>query len=122
MLSREEERQRWIKSRGVTPDHKKRDRAKRPAADQDFVIRKHLSYLKDPLKLADFVRTTLRSNDFETALEVTRAASKSMQCTVSWNHLVDYQLEQKKINAAIKTYNEVCKPIIILTLERQSHC
>jgi hypothetical protein len=100
-LSRQEERQQWLQSRGATPDHK------RQLPVDDFVVRKHLAYLKDPLKLADFVRSTLRSNDFDTALEVVRAASKKMLCTVSWNHLVDYQMQQKKMNAAIKTYNEV---------------
>ena len=28
--------------------------------------------------------------------------------TCSWNHLVNFQVSQGKLNAAIKTYNEVC--------------
>jgi hypothetical protein len=101
-ISVEEGRTQWLKSRGITPSHKRK-----APTDEDFVIRKHLAYLKDPLKLAEFTRSTLRSNDYETALQVVRAASKNMQCIVSWNHLVDYQLEQKKMNGAMKIYNEV---------------
>jgi hypothetical protein len=66
-----------------------------------------LRYLKDPLKLADHVRKTLLRDDFETAQKVVRAASRDVQCVVSWNHLVDWQLSKGFMNAAIKTYNEV---------------
>lgn len=101
-LGRTKDKREWIASRGIRPPDKLRT-----CPDNDFVVRKHLEYVKDPLKLAEFTRTTLRSGDFDTAQDVVRAASKSMQCTVSWNHLIDYQLEQHKMNAAIKTYNEV---------------
>lgn len=67
-----------------------------------------LRYLKnDPVKLADFVRDTLRDGDFDTALAAVREASKSTPCVVSWNHIVDYQLSQGMMRAAIKTFNEV---------------
>lgn len=59
------------------------------------------------MKLADFVRKSLRSDDFDTTLEVVRSASKTLQCVVSWNHLIDYTLSKGKMNAAIKIYNEV---------------
>ena len=78
----------------------------KPPADK--ITDQHLVYLKDPLKLADFIRKTLRDGDFETAQKIVRAASKDVQCIVSWNHLVDWQVTQGKLNAAIKTYNEVC--------------
>lgn len=64
--------------------------------------------MKDPLQLADFVRKTLRKDDFENAETLVRVASKDVQCTVSWNHLIDWQLSKGRMNAAIKTYNEVC--------------
>jgi pentatricopeptide repeat protein len=38
-----------------------------------------------------------------------RAASKTIKCTVSWNHLIDWQLSKGKINGAIRIYNEVCR-------------
>jgi len=96
------DRQKWLDSRGTRPADKP---AKVP--DSKFVVRKHLQYLKDPVKLADFVRDSLRKDEYETTLEVVRSASKSIQCTVSWNHLIDYTLTKGRMNAAIKIYNEV---------------
>lgn len=64
-------------------------------------------FLKDPLKLANDVRDTLRKDRFEEAQEVVRTASKDLQCVVSWNHLIDWQMSQGKVNGAVKTYNEV---------------
>lgn len=96
-------RKQWLESRGVRPVRKSQ-----PEKKPDFVIEKHLSYLKDPLKLAEFVRKCLRDDDFESAEAIVRAASKDILCTVSWNHLIDWQLGKGKMNAAIRTYNEVC--------------
>jgi len=73
-------------------------------------MRRTLKLLKDPLKLAEHVRKCLKDDDFDTTLATVRAASKNVQCTVSWNHLIDWQLSRGKMNAAIKTYNEVLKP------------
>lgn len=98
-----ETRQQWFDSRGVRP-------ANKPAKVdeyQDYVVRKHLKYLKDPLKLAEHVRKCLREGDIETTLATVRAASKSMRCTVSWNHLIDWYLAHGRMKAAIRTYNEV---------------
>lgn len=105
LAARPNRREEWLASRGVRPANNSSSNAK---LDEDFVVRKHLTYLQDPLKLAEFVRRTLRDDDFETAEKVVRAASKNIQCTVSWNHLVDWQLSKGRMNAAIKTYNEVC--------------
>jgi hypothetical protein len=95
-------RQKWIESRGIRPASKK----KTPFST-DKELSQQLRYLKDPLKLADYVRKTLQRDDFETAQKVVRAASSDIQCVVSWNHLVDWQLSKGSMNAAIKTYNEV---------------
>jgi hypothetical protein len=104
-----EDRQKWLESRGIRPLHKKKP------TDEAFVVRKHLSYLKDPLKLADFIRSSLRDNgDFETAHKLVQAASKDIQCTVSWNHLIDYQLSKGKMNFAIKICNEVTCSISVI--------
>lgn len=97
--SRTKQRQEWFNSRGVTPVAKKR---LEPAN-----IRKHLRFLRDPVKLADDVRRMLREDDFETALEVVKAASRDMQCIVSWNHIIDWQVSKHKLTAALKTYNDV---------------
>lgn len=96
-------RQQWLESRGIRPAHK----PVKGTADTDYVVRKHLTYLKDPLKLADFVLRALRNDEFENTIMVVRAASKNIQCIVSWNHLIDWQLSKGRMNAAIKLYNEV---------------
>jgi hypothetical protein len=73
----------------------------------ESVLEKHPAYGNDPLKLAEFVRKALRGDDFDTAAAVVRAASKQIQCTVSWNHLIDWEMTKGKMNAALKIYNEV---------------
>jgi hypothetical protein len=100
------QRQAWLKSRGVRPVDK-------PAQPEPakYVIRKHLEYLQDPLKLADFVQRSLAAADgpadYEMTLQVVRTASKSIQCIVSLNYLIDHLLNHKKLKAAILIYNEV---------------
>ncbi|PQE13816.1 pentatricopeptide repeat protein [Rutstroemia sp. NJR-2017a BBW] len=100
------ERQQWLKSRGVTPADKKPAKFD-PREDANFF--KKLKQLQDPLNLAQFVRSKLKNDDFDTALLYVRAASKKIQCVVSWNHLVEWQLSKGKMNAALKTYNEMKK-------------
>lgn len=70
---------------------------------------KELVYLKDPLKLADQVRTILTKHDFDKALAMTRLASKEMQCTVAFNHIIDYLMSRGATKAALKVYNEMKK-------------
>ncbi len=70
-------------------------------------IRKELVYLLDPLKLADHVANLAREKRFDEAQALVREASRSFPCTVSWNHLINLQLIEGKVNGAIKTYNEV---------------
>lgn len=67
----------------------------------------HLKYLRDPIKLAEFVRETLRNNDYDLAQKVVNEASSSIACVVSWNHLIEWQLSKGRMNAAIKCYNDV---------------
>lgn len=98
-----EEKEQLPRSKGVIPH----DINGKPFSKDEFLVRKHLQYLKDPLKLADFVRDKLRSGEFNEAQTIVRAASRDVQCTVSWNHLIDYLLSQGRMNTAIKTYHEV---------------
>lgn len=102
---RRSRRQEWLESRGVRPAHK----AVQKGVQTDYAVLKALKFLKDPLKLAEHVRISLKAGDFDTTLAIVRAASKDVQCTVAWNHLIDWQLSQGKMNAAIKTYNEMKK-------------
>jgi hypothetical protein len=89
------------------PSSKTTGKVLRPGA-----IRKELTYLGDPLKLADHVFHLVRQNRFDEAELLVQTASKSFPCTVSWNHLMDWQLSQGKVNVAIKTYNEVCNSVL----------
>lgn len=59
------------------------------------------------MKLGDYVRNTLREGDDKKALELVRAASRTVDCTVSWNHLLDYGLSKGMVNNTFKLYNEV---------------
>lgn len=79
----------------------------------DFKKKKHLDrellYLQDPLKLAENTIELLRNDDNEKALDLVRLASKKMPCTVSWNHLVDYEMSTGRVKDAVKIYNEVIR-------------
>jgi len=103
-LSATNTRQQWIESRGTRPAGKERSRE---SSDLDPQTARELRHLKDPLKLADYVRKKLQGDNFEIAQKVVRAASKDVQCVVSWNHLISWQLSKGALNAALKTYNEV---------------
>jgi hypothetical protein len=67
-----------------------------------------LTYLKDPLKIADRIYDLLKKDDLSTAMELVRRSSIDNQCIVSWNHIIDYELKNGHVNSAIKIYNEVC--------------
>jgi len=97
-------RQEWLESRGVRPTWKERSRE---SSDLDPQTAHDLRHLKDPLKLADYVRKKLQGGNFDVAQKIVRAASKDFQCVVSWNHLISWQLSNGSLNAALKTYNEV---------------
>jgi pentatricopeptide repeat protein len=67
-----------------------------------------LRHLQDPLELATFVRNELGKDRVEEMLQLTRMASHSMQCVVSWNHIIDHYLAKERVNDALKVYNDVC--------------
>ena len=73
-------------------------------------LEEELRWLKDPLKLGANVVALLRQDEFQKALELVRLASKDIQCTVSWNHLVDYEMSKGRVTNASKIYNEVYTP------------
>lgn len=72
-------------------------------------LRAELRYLKDPLKLAEHVHYTLRCDKPVKALDLCRVASRSMECIVSWNHVIDWNMKRNKIPEALKIYNEMKK-------------
>lgn len=114
-------RQEWLDSRGQRP--KERPSAK-PVFKRttDAAMRKNLLYLQDSVKLATTVAHYLRDDRYEQALELVQAASRNRLVTVSWNHLIDWQLQKGRTKSAMRTYNDVSLPCPLpreaLTLQR----
>jgi len=69
--------------------------------------KRELRHLQDPLELATFVRQELGKGRLEEMLQLVRMASHSMQCIVSWNHVIDHLLAKERVNDALKVYNDV---------------
>lgn len=70
-------------------------------------LAQEMRYLGDPLKLADNTVNLLKKGQDEKAAEIVRLASKGMSCTVSWNHMIDYEMSKGRITRAMATYNDV---------------
>lgn len=68
-----------------------------------------LRYLKDPFKLSEHVKYTLKCDKPDKALDLCRLASKTMSCVVSWNAVIDWHMRNTKVNEAFKIYNEMKK-------------
>lgn len=82
-----------------------------------------MRWLKDPVRLADRTVNLLREGNAEKALEIVRLASKDVKCTVSWNHLIDYEMSKQRVSGAVKLYNEVSSPpSIILPVLKPDAC
>ncbi|KAK0623622.1 hypothetical protein B0T14DRAFT_602167 [Immersiella caudata] len=78
----------------------------------EFAVKKHLQYLsKDPFKIQEHVLRILEKGNFEEALLLVRKASRDTKITVSWNHLIDYEMKNQRLHAAIKLYNEMKKRV-----------
>ncbi|GAB7339136.1 hypothetical protein MBLNU457_5807t1 [Dothideomycetes sp. NU457] len=106
--ARFERRQKVVHERGPPPNFiPKLD--KEISDNEKRYLKRELVYLQDPLKLAGQVRTTLAKHEFDKALAMTRMASKEMQCTVAWNHIIDYLMSRGATKAALKVYNEMKK-------------
>jgi pentatricopeptide repeat protein len=91
-----------------TPNLAKLGRRDPQISDSDWNRRKmELRHLQDPLELATFVRNELGKGKVEEMLQLVRMASHSMQCVVSWNHIIDHYLAKERVNEALKVYNDV---------------
>ncbi len=64
------------------------------------------------MKLANHTVKLLQGDDFEKALEIVRLASKNVECTVSWNHLIDYDMSKARVTNAVKLYNEASSYLV----------
>lgn len=74
----------------------------------DAHLQTELKYLNDPFKLAQHILYVLQTGNEQKALALVRLSSRNLANTVSWNHVVDWQMKQGKTSVAIDTYNEVC--------------
>lgn len=83
-------------------------------------IKRHLSLTPDPYHIAQSVAGMLERNRFDEALMMARMASRNNKVEVSWNHLIDYQLKNHRLHAAVKLYNEV--RICLLACSRYTVC
>ncbi|KAI4655607.1 hypothetical protein J4E93_000321 [Alternaria ventricosa] len=93
-----------------TPNLARLGRRDPSMSDSDWNRRKReLRHLQDPLELATFVRNELKKDRVEEMLQLVRMASHSMQCIVSWNHIIDHYLAKERVNDAIKVYNDMKK-------------
>lgn len=91
-----------------TPNLAKLGRRDPRISDSDWNRRKReLRHLQDPLDLAAFVKQELAKGKVEEMLQLVRMASNSMQCIVSWNHIIDHYLAKERVNDALKVYNDV---------------
>ncbi|GAB7363136.1 hypothetical protein MBLNU230_g3424t1 [Neophaeotheca triangularis] len=84
-------------------------REKGIAIQNEKDLKLELRYLKDPMKLADHVHYTLRCEKPDKAVDLCRVASRSMECIVSWNHVIDWNMKRNRIPEALKIYNEMKK-------------
>jgi hypothetical protein len=92
-----------------TPNLAKLGRRDPRMSESDWNRRKReLRHLQDPLDLAAFVKQELAKGRIEEMLQLVRMASHSMQCIVSWNHIIDHYLTKERVNDALKVYNDVC--------------
>ncbi|OCL09395.1 hypothetical protein AOQ84DRAFT_22892, partial [Glonium stellatum] len=102
----------FLKRRSTIQDQEKPTFERRdPNIDPDtYALRlRELKYLQDPVRLADFVRDKLKRGQQKETLDLVRLASKEMECTVAWNHLIDDRLAKEQISIAMKLYNEMKK-------------
>jgi pentatricopeptide repeat protein len=77
--------------------------------ERDWNNRKReLRHLQDPLELATFVKRELKKGKEAEMWQLVRMASHSMQCIVSWNHIIDHYLAKERVSDALKVYNDVC--------------
>ena len=70
-------------------------------------LEQELRWLKDPLKLADHTVSLLRQDDIPKAVALVKLASKNIECIVSWNHLMDYEMSKGRVKSAVALYNDV---------------
>ena len=92
-------------------DVNKVDWKAKQARKVDWSVQQHLKHAQDPFKIAQIVENVLSKGRYDEALALARKASADRQCVVSWNHLINHQMETQRLHGAIKLFNEVCRPV-----------
>ncbi|KAK6866176.1 Pentatricopeptide repeat protein [Apiospora arundinis] len=75
----------------------------------EWAVNKHMDYIKDPFHIAQAVQGHLDKDRYEEAKLMTVKASKGKNVTVSWNHLIEYQMRHQRLHGAINLFNEMKK-------------
>lgn len=81
--------------------------AEAKAEREEKDLRIELRWLGDPLKLSEHIEKLLRQQNWDKALALVRLSDRGAAQTVSWNHLLNYQMKTGQMKGAIKLYNEV---------------
>lgn len=76
-----------------------------------------LRWLKDMRKFGDHTLNLLQKDDFRKAYELVKLASKKYDCTISWNHLINYEMGKGRVANAVNLFNDVCN-----STERRENC
>lgn len=99
---------RVVKKLGVADQTSESDKALiKPANINEKQLQHTLKFLVDPTKLQEHTQRLLQKGDVPQAYAILQYASKSRDCVVSWNALVNWCLNEGRLNAALKIYNEV---------------
>ncbi|KAJ0163220.1 Pentatricopeptide repeat-containing protein 2, mitochondrial [Colletotrichum tanaceti] len=75
----------------------------------EWAVDQHLKHMDDPFNIAQHVEATLKKGRFDEALLLVQRSSKDKQVAVAWNHLIEYKVRDKSVNAAIKLFNDMKK-------------
>ncbi|KAK4242476.1 hypothetical protein C8A03DRAFT_29408 [Achaetomium macrosporum] len=97
----------WYEQKGIAEN----DSSGKQKYEQklEATVRKQLQHFTDPFHIAQYVATALQKGRFDEALLMARRASRNKKVEVTWNHLIDYQMKNRRLHAAVKLYNEMKK-------------
>lgn len=84
-------------------------RAGGPDRPSDKGVQKQVDYIHDPWVLGKYIEDLLAKDKVDEALRTVEFASKKLEATVSWNHIIDHLLKKQQIRKAMATFNNMKK-------------
>ncbi|KAI9890146.1 MAG: hypothetical protein M1814_004427 [Vezdaea aestivalis] len=95
----------------VAPQKSKSEDVDRSKTKVGLVSRRNRELIDkgDPLVFGDAIRALLRKGKQDEALAAVRKASSAMDCTVSWNYVISFEMQQKRLQKAWQAYQEMKK-------------